>query len=503
MRTLPFVCLSLFCLAAFPKAGLANAIGYEITPLFTPDALRLRVQAVFRGDADGVTEIALPFSFGSSTNLFRCIQNIGVEPINGAVQFAGDSSSIWIQHAPGQELTLHYELIQDFPGENVSMRNGFRPVLQREWFHVLGNCLFLFPQGWQQYDVELDWTGFPESWTLHNSFGSQQRHQHFQVNDNHWLESVFVGGDFRVLRTEVSGQAVYLALRGNDWAFADTSLLALLRRTVEIQRGFWRDLDIPYYSVTLLPLAPRPGMAGSRNLVSYQYMGMGLTNSFAAFATPTPGLGIADLCHLFHHELMHDWIGCKIRNGGSPDDMSFGWFSEGFTEYFAYKNMLEGGFITPQQYVERMNFDFIEPLYTEPMGQVSNNLVAHGFFHCPDIAQLPYQRGCVFAFYLDNAIKLRSKGELGLHDFMLDMLDYYYENDRELNGDFDFFLKNLSKYLGEDAGRLYRQYIVSGQLIPLEAYRLPPYWKFIVDTDGLPILRLDQTVAGWRTGMVR
>ncbi len=294
MRTLPFVCLSLFCLAAFPKAGLANAIGYEITPLFTPDALRLRVQAVFRGDADGVTEIALPFSFGSSTNLFRCIQNIGVEPINGAVQFAGDSSSIWIQHAPGQELTLHYELIQDFPGENVSMRNGFRPVLQREWFHVLGNCLFLFPQGWQQYDVELDWTGFPESWTLHNSFGSQQRHQHFQVNDNHWLESVFVGGDFRVLRTEVSGQAVYLALRGNDWAFADTSLLALLRRTVEIQRGFWRDLDIPYYSVTLLPLAPRPGMAGSRNLVSYQYMGMGLTNSFAAFATPTPGLGIAD-----------------------------------------------------------------------------------------------------------------------------------------------------------------------------------------------------------------
>lgn len=497
-RPFPLVCLSLLCLAA-PHAGRATAIRYEISPRFDDDALRLQVQVSFRGDADGLTEVALPFEFGSATGLFRCIRIAGDAPAGS--YFAADSSSFFVQHAPGQAVTLRYEVLQDFPGDYVSMRDGFRPVLRREWFHVLGNCLFLVPRGWKRYEITLDWRDFPADWTLHNSFGSQQRQQYFECDNPHWLESVFVGGDFRVLRTEVFGQPVYLALRGHDWAFADTSLLTLLHRTVALQRDFWRDRDIPYYTVTLLPLAPRPAMSGTRNLISYQYLGMGLTNSFAAFATPTPSLGLDDLCHLFHHELMHDWIGCKIRNGGASDDMRFGWFSEGFTEYFAYKNMLKGGFITPEQYVERLNFDFIEPLYTEPMGAVSNNLVAEGFFHCPDIAQLPYRRGCVFAFYLDNAIKKRTNGERGLHDFMLEMLDFYYEADRDLYTDFDFFLKNLSRHLGSDAGVLYDNYILRGQLIPLEAYELPPYWKIMRDTDGLPIIRLDQTVDGWREGM--
>lgn len=503
MRSLPFVCLSLIFLSGLPAAVRANAIRYDISPRLRPADLRLQITAVFHGDADGLTELPLPFTFGSAENLFHCIRNLTVSASGALLFWKSDSSGILLQHAPGQELALQYELAQDFPGDQISLHEGFRPVLQPAWFHVLGNCLFLVPQGWKDYDVTIAWSGFPADWTLHNSFGSQQHVQQFHCEDTRWLESIFVGGDFRVLRTEAFGRPVFLALRGADWAFKDSELLAMLQQTVRLQRDFWNDRDIPYYTVTLLPLAPRPALAGTRNLVSYQYMGMGLTNSFAAFATPTTSLGVDDLCHLFNHELMHDWIGCKIRNGGSPDDLVYAWFSEGFTEYFAYKNMLKGGFITPEQYVERLNFGFIEPLYSEPMGQLSNDLLARGFFHCNDIAQLPYQRGCVFAFFLDNAIKVRSQEQADLHDFMLEMLDFYYESGRDLSSDFDFFLKNLSRYLGEDAAVFHQKYIERGELIPLEAYKLPPYWRFMRDTDNLPILRLDQTAAGWREGIMR
>ena len=502
-RSLPFVCLSLLLTVVSLPAGRANVIGYEVSPVFTEKGLCLHVQARFKGDADGTTVVSLPFSYGGANALYRCIRAVETEALLDTVRYAEDSSGLILHHAPGQLITLRYEVFQDIPGEQVSMRYGFRPLLQPGWFHILGSCLFLLPQDWRRYDITIDWVKFPSDWVLHNSFGSQKTHQEISAENNNWLESVFVGGDFRILQTRVGDQPVYLALRGNGWSFSDSSLLQMLKATVEIQRDFWQDRDIPYYTVTLLPLAPRPAMGGARNYAQYQYMGIGLTNSFAAFATPTPGLSLGDLCHLFHHELMHDWIGCKIRNGGPPDDMSLGWFSEGFTEYFAYKNMLAGGFITPEQYVERLNLDFIDPLYAQPMGQVSNKLVASGFFHCQDIAQLPYQRGCVFAFFLDNAIKQRSGGQADLHDFMLEMLDHYYEADRDLYSDFDFFLKNLSRYLGEDATPLYQRFINQGELIPLEAFNLPPYWKFIVDLDGLPILQLDQTVPGWREGMMR
>lgn len=502
-RNLPFVCLLLYGLAGFSATSWAGAIGFRVSPVFSGPELRLHVEARFRGDADGTTILALPHSFGSVQHLNRCIESLQVSPLLSDLQFSEDSSFVTVHHAPGQNLLMSYRVVQDFENDQLSMRYGLRPLLQPEWFHVLGNCLFLLPDGWNNFDVTIDWTGFPSYWNIHNSFGSQQQHQQFQAVGTNWLESVFVGGDFRILEAEVFEQPVFLALRGDDWAFSDSSLLALLQQTIAIQREFWQDRDIPYYTMTLLPLAPRPGMAGSRNFAHYQYMGMGLTNSFAAFATPSPQLSIDDLSHLFHHELMHDWIGCKIRNGGPAEDMQFGWFSEGFTEYFAYKNMLAGGVISPEQYVERLNFDFFDPLYSEPMGQVSNKLVATGFFHCRDIAQLHYWRGCVFAFYLDNRIKMHSEGQQDLHDFMLEMLDYYYESNVDLYNNFDFFLKNLSRYLGEDATPYYHRFVLQGELIPPNEFQLPPYWKIFVDSDGLPILQLDQTAPGWREGMQR
>jgi hypothetical protein len=42
--------------------------------------------------------------------------------------------------------------------------------------------------------------------------------------------------------------------------------------------------------------------------------------------------------YFFHHVLTHHWIGGKIRNGGPSNGMTYAWFSEGFTAYFALLN---------------------------------------------------------------------------------------------------------------------------------------------------------------------
>ncbi|HRI60357.1 MAG TPA: hypothetical protein PK228_11555 [Saprospiraceae bacterium] len=494
MRTLLFVYLLLY-----PSIGFSKPVRYEITPLLQNGSLRLQVHAWFAGDADGETELAIPTRFGNADKLFRCIRNLACTTPGCSLRMDPDTLFVLLEHAPGQDLKLDYEVTQDFPGESVPDDKAFRPILQPGYFHILGNALFIVPKWNDVYEVTLEWRDVPSGWVLHNSFASGSALQHFTFPNLRWLESVFVGGDYRLHEAEVQGKAVWMAIRGKDWAFQDDSLLSMLQRTVALQRDFWQDYDVPFYTVTFTPLATRPASSGGQVFVSTRvfYLGTGLTNSFAAFATPHKRLVVEDLYHLFHHELMHNWIGCKIRNGCNANDMQLAWFSEGFTEYFALKNMLKGGFVTPEQYVERLNDRFFNGLYHSPEREAPNSTVADSFFLDPDIERLPYLRGCVFAFFLDNAVKTGSNGAHNLHQLMLDMLAYYQRPDRDLHYNFDFFLETCTDYLQKDIMPLYQKHIQEGKLILAEEFVLPAYLKMETDEEGSPFFWLDKSVAGW------
>lgn len=487
MRPLLFVFLLLF-----PQIGFSKLIRYEVSPLFQGDALRLQVRVWFAGDAGGTTELLMPNQFAGAENLFRCIQNLTCTTPGVRLQISADSLSATLEHAPNQELKLYYEVVQDFAGAPTTKRTAFRPILQASYFHVLGNALFIAPKWSEAYEVALEWRNFPDNWLLHNSFGSQSASQRFSFQNLSWLQSVFVGGDYRVLETEVEGRPVWLAIRGENWSFSDDTLRSMLRRTVALQRDFWQDFDVPCYTVALTPFDLRLGLG------EVSYLGTGLTNSFTAFITPNEEKDLRDLHCLFHHEMMHHWIGCKIRSGTRPTDMQFAWLIEGFSEYFAMKNMLAGGFINSDQFMEILNGRFFEGLHRSPKREAPNSAIADSFFVNASIERLPYLRGCVFAFFLDNAMKSGSNDEKNLRLFMLDLLEYYYQRpDRDLLNNFDFFLETCSEYLKTDTKPLYQEHIQKGKLIPADAFALPPYLKMEVDEEGQPFFWLDKSVAGW------
>ncbi|MBX2891804.1 MAG: hypothetical protein KF734_12795 [Saprospiraceae bacterium] len=493
----------LFALLLLPLAIFSKPIRYEITPLLRDGSLRLQVRVWFEGDANGATRLTVPTRFGNAEHLFRSIQHFACTTPGSQLRFDADSAFVTVEHAPKQAIRLYYEVAQDFPGENISDDHIYRPILQPSYFHILGRALFIAPLWDVGYDVTLEWHHFPVEWVLHNSFGTGVRSQQFSFSNLRWLESVFVGGDYRTMKTEVHGQDVWLAIRGRDWSFDDDALLTMLRQIVEVQRDFWQDFDLPFYTVTLTPLAPLPSTA-SGPIYEWSraaYFGVAVINSFTAFATPFKSQSERDLCYLFHHELMHNWIGWQIRCGTGPSDMRMAWFSEGFTEYFALRNMLKGEFITPDKYVEELNRRFFGGLYRSPKREASNCAVADSFFKCPHLERLPYLRGCVFAFFLDNAIKAKSAGKAGLHDLMLDFLEYYQRPDKNLSGHFDFFIETCSDYLLQDVEPHFEKFIQEGKMIPADAFVLPPYFKMEVNNDGAPFFWLDKDVAGWEEGL--
>lgn len=487
MRPLLFVFL-LLC----PHAGFSKLLRYEISPSFGVNSLRLQVRVWFAGDADGTTDLAIPTQFGGAEHLFRSIQHFTCLTPDVRLQINSDSTSATLTHAAGQELALFYEVAQDFEGANATEKTTYRPILQPDYFHFLGNAFFIAPRWNEGYEVTLEWKNFPPNWLLHNSFGSKSATQHFSHKSLYWLQSVFVGGDYRIVQAEVEGRTICLALRGHEWGFEDDTLFSLLRKIVATQRDFWEDFEVPCLTVTLTPLA----VSAASEMA---YVGTSLTNSFTAFATPHPEQDLKNLCCLFHHEMMHHWIGSQIRSG--CQNMQLAWFIEGFTEYFTLKNMLSGGFITPDQYVERLNGEVFDDLHRSPKREVPNSVIADSFFKCPYLEKLPYSRGCAFAFFLDNSIKSASNGQQNLHFLMLELLEYYQRPGRDLLNNFDFFLETCSEYLKTDAGPFYQEHIEKGKLIPADEFILPPYLKMEVNEEGKPFFWLDKSIASWEKSL--
>jgi predicted metalloprotease with PDZ domain len=103
------------------------------------------------------------------------------------------------------------------------------------------------------------------------------------------------------------------------------------------------------------------------------------------------------------HELVHRFLGESVRLV-QPDGREAMWFSEGFTVHFARKLLLDGGMITPA--------DFLADL----RGTVDEPAAAEG----PRARD--YRRGALLAAAVDSAVRARSLGARSLDDVVRGLL---------------------------------------------------------------------------------
>jgi predicted metalloprotease with PDZ domain len=498
-----------FSLLAFLLSvpAFSQKVHYTIEPVFkNKSSFYLHVEMQFTGSINGITNLQLPNQYGGEQYLYRNIRNLKGESPDIRIKREPEKPIAVLSHPFGQEVRVSYDVVQGEQPEGIGMHKALSPQLQQGYFHLLGLHLFLYPRDWTDYSVEIEWKNMPENWLIHNSFGTTAngQTQTLKAVGKRWLESVFVAGDFRLLETEVSGSPIYLAVRGKNWAFSDRDLLQNLKEIVQVQRNFWESDDFPAFTVTLLPLDLTKDMT-REGVRFYQYLGVGLTNSFTTFATPTDAMTIKQLRHLFHHEMLHEWVGNRIRCGKSPADMRYAWFSEGFTEYLAYKNMLNAGHISASEFIEAVNKDFAEKLYRSPVGSCSNSLLNQKYFVDPEYKEIAYKRGFMLAFYMDNAIKLRTAHRAGLREFMIELLDYYQAGNfnRNISTHPDFFEEAIDEFMATEMQAFLRRHVDQGQLIEASAYKLPPYLHQRRGTANTPSFLLDTSVSSWETLLKR
>ncbi len=410
----------------------------------------ISVAVTFRGESDGSTVLNLPDEWGGQAELYRSVQNLRVR--NASIADTDKPHVKVLAHDPNAEITVTYRVVQDFKGP---FRNAvrYRPVAGANHFHWIGNTVFILPAGEESDKIafELEWKNFPSVWTIANSFGVDQRRQKTETTLGELTAGLYVGGDYRVTRTQAAGKPVFVAIRDKR-KVDDAELATMVSRVIGAQRAFWNDHSQSRYLVSLTAWDEGPN--------SSSFGGTGLTNAFALFATPNAT--IPGIRGLLSHEYSHNWVPMKM--GRMPDpEQSLYWFSEGFNEFYTYRQLLKAGIISRQEYIDTYN-SHIREYYMLPTRNEPNERIVKDFWNDSNVGRLPYLRGFLFATNLDAAIRRRSGGVKSLDDAMFEIYKSAAAGSKPTLS-FEYLTGVFSRHLGEDPTALMKRQLVEGQLI--------------------------------------
>lgn len=439
------------------KSNISN-LTYSITVL--PKTGEFKIVLEFTTADVTTTAIQLPKQFGSFTNAFRYVSIQKGKNIESASVSGTDSSVIILKHRPQQSLSFVYTLKNALKDSLPGKEPAYSIIIKPGYFKIPGHVLFAYPKKDSALaaNVKINWLNYPKGWSNINSFGNNYAVQTLpNIPMPLFVSSIWCGGDFRVYPFTVNQKPVYFAVRGK-WKFKDADMQRMIQKTIAAQRAFWNDYNIKQYTVTLMPF-----LTESEN--SYSYQGTGLTNSFATWATNNKQTSPAALTYLYNHELMHHWIGNIIENE-QPEELQY-WFSEGFTDYFTWRNMLENKFITQAQYNRSVDSVFAVH-YSDPLNESSNNSIKEEFWINNRIQKLPYNRGRIFAFYLDAWIKKETAGEKDLKAVMVELLKECRSEKKKFNN--RMLVEIIKRISGYDISPLIDEYILKGRFITLEEW---------------------------------
>jgi predicted metalloprotease with PDZ domain len=452
----------------------AQDLHYTIKPQLEGANKYLAVALEFTGEADGETWLHYANDQFGEPNQFKFIEfstpNLQVLP---------DSNRIVVRHASGAKLRIEY-LVSDKKQADQAFYQYccYNPIINEDYFHIQSGHLLVYPEEmWPDNKarrrVVIEWENLPkatqkgEQFVVHSSFGAGQ-HQGGYLTQSEMSYGVFVGGDFRKYQFEVKNQPIYFLTRGKWTNFNDDSLVTILKRTFEGHRALWNDFSDTIYTVTFIPVDDAPWTPQSRMTT---VGGSGLTNSFLSYSSNNEGSSLAPVRYVYVHELMHRWIGTRIENAHEEQEY---WFSEGFTDYFTYKTLLKYDLISLDQWLKEFNSEVLTLHYLSPVKSRPNKDLSYEKFWNggKEWEKLPYRRGAIYAFYLDCAIRKKSKGKQNLEFVLRDLLAECSKSDA-IKFDSELFLKALVPYLGKRAHADFKRYIEQGTPIDLSQITLP------------------------------
>jgi predicted metalloprotease with PDZ domain len=379
--------------------------------------------------------------------------------------------ALWtLHHAPGALLRVKYALVSTQYDVGYGSESYYRPLLSPSFFHIIGNTALMHvgdvPAELPQH-FSLHWKGFKEiGWKVASSFSVDQDGFDVTATSDDFRQAVFLAGEMRLVRRDVHGAPLWLAIAGNEWGFFDNALADAAAKVVTAQRTFFEDYDWPFFLISVIPI-------GRYNPGSYSQGGTGLTHSFAIFLTPKTDLSAkgdgTGVTWLLSHELFHLWNGHRYKLA-EPEPLGY-WFSEGFTNFYARRLLFRAGLLDKAAFLANLN-DEVARYLVSPVKREPASRIAQDFWNDKDVEKLPYLRGDVVALLVDAEIRAVSHGNKSLDDLMKELLGA--KKDPAPNVTPETFLARIASYTSDGFADKIRKIVVDGAPAALDPKLLEP-----------------------------
>lgn len=478
MRTVIPIILLFFTL---PPTTLAQKADTRYTLRYTgKDQVEVELRmAPLEADSTRFTYGMPPF--GGQADIFKGVSGIRVEKAAG-IRIDDAARAITVFHRGRKPFVLHYVITDTHTPAMAVRGESFRPLISPEYFFSHGINIFMVPafrDDKLRSTLSLEWSnGFP--FPLFMGYDPRSRSGKLIAPCNEeFLFSPMTGAtNMSVDTVRVGSSTGYVVLRnypGNPMTREAVS--DYFRKYYTAINAYWAEAGGEYFALILHPfLAANNNISG----VAYNTGFVGRYKRDTTFNT--------DQVFVLSHEIGHHWLGQGLTIG-----MTDQWFGEGFNDYVSFCILLSSGIVNRQQFTNKMNEAFSK-LYASPVRNTPNDSVFANYWKMGDYNRLPYWRGSIFAFWLDNAIRRHTNDKKNLRDLMLALLPQRKAVDGERRITREQFLASSSAWVPvNELNDAFNRYIEHGDPIHFTPGELMPYFR-VDDPGGKPILSISDTL---------
>lgn len=432
---------------------------------------------------------SLVFTYGNPTpgglyNIFDIISNIETDDANDQLRIDSTQRKIIVKYQSSGLKALHYhldgKLIVD--PKRARPNEAFRPTIAPGFLYTLGYNLYLDVEDDTYTYMSVVWDHYPAKMNYFISCAPKAKANERQIVPMDKRNSLLIqmNENLVVKKYKVNKIPNYLITSKSDTVNKmSRQMKPFLSELIPQMRKFWQDDDFDFYFVSMIPL---------RNQMPSTMTGIGLINGFG---TRYSGPLDKDKTAVIAHEISHTWIGVRMQF--KSESMENEWFDEGFNDYMAIYSLVQAGMFDQADFLHYVNKEVLGQYYNNPANASPADSIAANFWKSKNYEKIPYHRGFIYAFYLDNQIRLASGGRHSIKDFMVKLYQECRQQKKQVIVAEDF-AEAIASFLSKDQVLSEIQtYMLDGKLINFRQVKLMN--AFQIDyQDKIPVLKLSEKV---------
>jgi len=403
-------------------------------------------------------------AFGGQSDILKGLQHLIVEA-PARLRLDSAKRRIVVYFKNNDPIRINYEIVDTRPG-NTTRNQLFRPMIMPDYVFIHGVNLFLTPQ-FRKDDpsahVSVQWEKSPP-FPVFYTFDPENDGSRTSITTVDSISFRFITGakDLYVKRFHSESGANYLVLRSANIKPVTQSQIEKFYLGYNNQmRRYWKDTRIIKYSLVLQPFLG----------VDHNMSGVSFGNGFIGKYNEPDSIASGYRQFVISHEMGHYYLGDVVAFAGA--NVEGQWFDEGFNDYTTFFNLVSAGYMTAADFESEFNWVFHQ-LYSSQIKNTPNDKIFENFWKLGDYQKLPYWRGCVFAFFLDNQIALATKQLHSIRDVMLALKQLVSSRDKKMFTN-EEFIDAVAKYLPrQQVEEAFKKYIIAGNSIVFDSAVLMP-----------------------------